>query len=86
MTVPVRIDFSTNLQTAGAPIQTGLFGTAGIVVGEGTAVPIAPPAALGVREVSRRSATAAMLASASPRKPSVETREMSSAAKIFDVA
>ena len=46
MTVPVRIDFSTNLQTAGAPIQTGLFGTAEIVVGERFAVPIVPAAAV----------------------------------------
>jgi RND family efflux transporter MFP subunit len=46
MTVPVRIDFSTNLQTAGAPIQTGLFGTAEIIVGERFAVPIVPAAAV----------------------------------------
>jgi len=46
MTVPVRIDFSTNLQTAGAPIQTGLFGTAAIIVGERFAVPIVPAAAV----------------------------------------
>ncbi len=46
MTVPVRIDFSTNLQTAGAPIQTGLFGTAEIIVGERFAVPIVPMAAV----------------------------------------
>ena len=46
MTVPVRVDFSTNLQTAGAPIQTGLFGTAEIIVGERFAVPIVPTAAV----------------------------------------
>ena len=46
MTVPVRIDFSTNLQTAGAPIQTGLFGTAEIIVGDRFAVPIVPTAAV----------------------------------------
>jgi RND family efflux transporter MFP subunit len=46
MTVPVRIDFSTNLQTAGAPIQTGLFGTVEIIVGEKNAVPIVPAAAV----------------------------------------
>jgi len=46
MTVPVRIDFSTDLQTAGAPIQTGLFGTVEIVVGERSAVPIVPAAAV----------------------------------------
>ena len=46
MTVPVRIDFSTNLQTAGAPIQTGLFGTAEIIVGERFGVPIVPAAAV----------------------------------------
>jgi RND family efflux transporter MFP subunit len=46
MTVPVRIDFSTNLQTAGAPIQTGLFGTVEIIVGERFAVPIVPAAAI----------------------------------------
>ena len=46
MTVPVRIDFSTNLQTAGAPIQTGLFGTGEITVGERFAVPIVPAAAI----------------------------------------
>jgi RND family efflux transporter MFP subunit len=46
MTVPVRIDFSTGLQTAGAPIQTGLFGTAEIIVGERFAVPIVPAAAV----------------------------------------
>jgi len=46
MTVPVRVDFSTNLQTAGAPIQTGLFGTAEIIVGERFAVPIVPMAAV----------------------------------------
>ena len=36
--------------------------------------------------VRRSSDTAAMLASASPRKPSVRTRAMSSATAIFDVA
>jgi RND family efflux transporter MFP subunit len=46
MTVPVRIDFSTDLQTAGAPIQTGLFGTVEIIVGEKFAVPIVPAAAV----------------------------------------
>jgi HlyD family secretion protein len=46
MTVPVRIDFSTNLQTAGAPVQTGLFGTVEIIVGERFAVPIVPAAAI----------------------------------------
>jgi RND family efflux transporter MFP subunit len=46
MTVPVRIDFSTDLQTAGAPIQTGLFGTVEIVVGERSAVAIVPAAAV----------------------------------------
>jgi RND family efflux transporter MFP subunit len=46
MTVPVRIDFSTDLQTAGAPIQTGLFGTVEIIVGERFAVPIVPAAAI----------------------------------------
>jgi RND family efflux transporter MFP subunit len=46
MTVPVRIDFSTNLQTAGAPIQTGLFGTVEIIVGEKVAVAIVPAAAI----------------------------------------
>jgi multidrug efflux pump subunit AcrA (membrane-fusion protein) len=46
MTVPVRIDFSTNLQTAGAPIQTGLFGTAEIIVGDRVAVPIVPAPAV----------------------------------------
>jgi RND family efflux transporter MFP subunit len=46
MTVPVRIDFTTNLQTAGAPIQTGLFGTVEIIVGEKVAVPIVPAAAI----------------------------------------
>jgi len=46
MTVPVRIDFSTDLQTAGTPIQTGLFGTVEIVVGERIAVPIVPAAAI----------------------------------------
>lgn len=46
MTVPVRIDFSTNLQTAGAPIQTGLFGTVEIIVAERVAVPIVPAAAI----------------------------------------
>ncbi|MEO8910949.1 MAG: HlyD family efflux transporter periplasmic adaptor subunit [Gemmatimonadaceae bacterium] len=46
MTVPVRIDFSTNLQTAGVPVQTGLFGTAEIIVGERLAVPIVPAAAI----------------------------------------
>jgi len=46
MTVPVRIDFSTDLQTAGAPIQTGLFGTVEIIVGEKFAVPIVPVAAV----------------------------------------
>lgn len=46
MTVPVRIDFSTALQTAGAPIQTGLFGTVEIMVGERFAVPIVPAAAV----------------------------------------
>lgn len=46
MTVPVRIDFSSSPQTAGAPIQTGLFGTAEIVVGERFAVPIVPAAAV----------------------------------------
>lgn len=46
MTVPVRIDFRTDLQTAGAPIQTGLFGTAEIIVGERAAVPIVPATAV----------------------------------------
>ncbi|HEX9083464.1 MAG TPA: hypothetical protein VF836_01900, partial [Gemmatimonadaceae bacterium] len=46
MTVPVRIDFSTDLQTAGAPIQTGLFGTVEIIVGEKFAVPVVPVAAV----------------------------------------
>jgi RND family efflux transporter MFP subunit len=46
MTVPVRIDFSTDLQTAGAPIQTGLFGTVEIIVGEKFAVPIVPAVAV----------------------------------------
>lgn len=46
MTVPVRIDFTTDLQTAGAPIQTGLFGTVEIMVGERSAVPIVPAAAI----------------------------------------
>jgi RND family efflux transporter MFP subunit len=46
MTVPVRVDFSTDLQTAGAPIQTGLFGTVEIVVGERSAVPIVPASAV----------------------------------------
>jgi RND family efflux transporter MFP subunit len=46
MTVPVRIDFTTNLQTAGAPIQTGLFGTVEIIVGERFAVPIVPAASV----------------------------------------
>ena len=46
MTVPVRIDFSTDLQTAGAPIQTGLFGTVEIIVGEKFAVPIVPATAV----------------------------------------
>lgn len=46
MTVPVRIDFSTNLQTAGAPIQTGLFGTVEIIVGERVGVSIVPTTAI----------------------------------------
>jgi RND family efflux transporter MFP subunit len=46
MTVPVRIDFTTSLQTAGAPIQTGLFGTVEIIVGERFAVPIVPAASV----------------------------------------
>ncbi len=46
MTVPVRIDFRTGIQTAGAPIQTGLFGTAEITVAEHVGVPIVPAAAV----------------------------------------
>ncbi|MFN2636106.1 MAG: efflux RND transporter periplasmic adaptor subunit [Gemmatimonadaceae bacterium] len=47
MSVPVRIDFRTDIQTAGSPVQTGLFGTAAIVVGERLGVPIVPgPAVL----------------------------------------
>lgn len=46
MTVPVRIDFVTNLQTAGAAIQPGLFGTARIIVGERIDVPIVPVSAV----------------------------------------
>jgi RND family efflux transporter MFP subunit len=52
MTVPVRVDFSTNLQTGGAPIQTGLFGTVEIVVGERVAVPIVPAAAIMRDDIS----------------------------------
>lgn len=46
MTVPVRIDLRGSPRTAGAPIQTGLFGTAQIVVGEHTGVPTVPAAAV----------------------------------------
>ena len=46
MSVPVRIDFSTGLQTAGVPIQTGLFGTVEIIVGERFGVSIVPAPAV----------------------------------------
>lgn len=46
MTVPVRVDLKSAPQTAGAPIQMGLFGTAQIVVGEKVNVPIVPAAAV----------------------------------------
>ena len=58
MTVPVRIDFSTDLQTAGAPIQTGLFGTVEIIVGERVAVPIVPAAAVLRDDISGTSRVA----------------------------
>lgn len=46
MTVPVRIDLQGSPRTAGLPIQTGLFGTAQIVTGDLTGVPIVPSAAV----------------------------------------
>lgn len=46
MTVPVRIDLQGSPRTAGAPVQTGLFGTAQIMVGEHTKVPTVPAEAV----------------------------------------
>jgi len=46
MSVPVRIDIGHNVQTAGSPIQTGLFGTAEITVGEKFGVAIVPATAV----------------------------------------
>jgi RND family efflux transporter MFP subunit len=62
MTVPVRIDFSTYLQTAGTPIQTGLFGTVEIVVGERVAVPIVPAMAVMRDDISGTSRAALVTA------------------------
>jgi RND family efflux transporter MFP subunit len=46
MAVPVRIDVSRNIQAAGVPVQTGLFGTAEITVGQKFGVPIVPATAV----------------------------------------
>ncbi|MEO9227319.1 MAG: HlyD family efflux transporter periplasmic adaptor subunit [Gemmatimonadaceae bacterium] len=46
MTVPVRIDLQGSPRAAGAPVQTGLFGTAQIIVGEHTQVPTVPAEAV----------------------------------------
>lgn len=46
MTVPVRIDLQGSPRAAGAPIQTGLFGTAQIVVGEHAGVSTVPAEAV----------------------------------------
>jgi RND family efflux transporter MFP subunit len=46
MAVPVRVDVSRNIQTAGVPVQTGLFGTAEITVGQKFGVSIVPAAAV----------------------------------------
>lgn len=73
MTVPVRIDFSTNLQTAGAPIQTGLFGTAEIVVGERFAVPIVPAAAVLRDDISGVSRVALVTSAGKARWVTVTT-------------
>lgn len=46
MAVPVRIDVGRNVQTAGGPIQPGLFGTAEITTGQKSGVPIVPATAV----------------------------------------
>lgn len=46
MTVPLRIDLQGSPRAAGAPVQTGLFGTAQIIVGEHTGVAVVPAAAV----------------------------------------
>jgi len=46
MTVPVRIDLQGSPRAAGAPVQTGLFGTVQIIVGEHAGVAIVPAAAV----------------------------------------
>ena len=46
MTVPLRIDLRGAPHAAGAPVQTGLFGTAQIVVGEHSGVTIVPATAV----------------------------------------
>jgi RND family efflux transporter MFP subunit len=46
MAVPVRVDLSRNIQTAGGPIQPGLFGTAEITIGQKFGVPIVPATAV----------------------------------------
>lgn len=46
MTVPLRIDLQGSPAVAGAPIQTGLFGTAQIIVGEHRSVSTVPAEAV----------------------------------------
>jgi RND family efflux transporter MFP subunit len=52
VTVPVRIDLQGAPSAGGVPVQTGLFGTAQITVGEHTAVEVVPMAAVLRDDVS----------------------------------
>lgn len=73
MTIPVRIDLQGSPRAAGAPVQTGLFGTVQIIVGEHKGVSTVPAAAILRDDISGTSSLAVVAANDTARWVTVTT-------------